>query len=84
LRENISEITNRKYTGLFPDNAADPVAGGNEQLRYIAFRVVADHARCLTALKRMGRYAELLMKDAGIIFAEARIAGGRCGLDSSI
>jgi alanyl-tRNA synthetase len=47
----ISQISNLKYTGLFPaTNAADPVAeAANPQLRYdIAFRVVADHIRCLT------------------------------------
>jgi alanyl-tRNA synthetase len=47
----ISEISNLKYTGLFPPtNAADPAAeAANPQLRYdIAFRVVADHVRCLT------------------------------------
>jgi alanyl-tRNA synthetase len=40
-----------KYTGLFPKtNAADPVAeAANPQLRHdIAFRVIADHVRCLT------------------------------------
>jgi alanyl-tRNA synthetase len=47
----ISQISNLKYTGLFPPtNAADPVAeAANPQLRYdIAFRVIADHVRCLT------------------------------------
>jgi alanyl-tRNA synthetase len=51
LFDAISEISNLKYTGLFPPtNAADPVAeAANPQLRYdIAFRVVADHVRCLT------------------------------------
>ena len=51
LFEKISQISNLKYTGLFPaTNAADPVAeAANPQLRHdIAFRVVADHARCLT------------------------------------
>ena len=51
LFEKISQISNLKYTGLFPPtNAADPVAeAANQQLRHdIAFRVVADHARCLT------------------------------------
>src|SRR5258707_7749926 len=51
LFDRISEISNLKYTGLFPKtNAADPVAeAANAQLRHdIAFRVVADHARCLT------------------------------------
>ncbi len=47
----ISQISNLKYTGQFPaTNAADPVAeAANPQLRYdIAFRVIADHVRCLT------------------------------------
>jgi alanyl-tRNA synthetase len=51
LFDAISQISNLKYTGLFPPtNAADPVAeAANPQLRYdIAFRVVADHVRCLT------------------------------------
>jgi alanyl-tRNA synthetase len=51
LFEAISKISGRKYTGLFPPtNVADPVLeGANEQLRAdIAFRVIADHARCLT------------------------------------
>jgi alanyl-tRNA synthetase len=51
LFDAITKLSGIKYTGLFPKtNAADPVAeAGNEQLRYdIAFRVVADHARCLT------------------------------------
>ena len=47
----ISELCGKRYTGLFPPtNAPDPVAeGANEQLRTdIAFRVIADHVRCLT------------------------------------
>src|SRR6185437_4759146 len=51
LFDRISQISNLKYTGLFPrTNAADPVAeSADEQLRNdIAFRVVADHIRCLT------------------------------------
>jgi alanyl-tRNA synthetase len=51
LFDAISQISNLKYTGLFPPtNAADPVAeAANPQLRYdIAFRVIADHVRCLT------------------------------------
>jgi alanyl-tRNA synthetase len=51
LFDRISELSGLKYTGLFPKtNAADPVAeAANAQLRHdIAFRVVADHARCLT------------------------------------
>ncbi|HWE03442.1 MAG TPA: alanine--tRNA ligase [Tepidisphaeraceae bacterium] len=51
LFDRISQISNLKYTGLFPKtNAADPVAeAANAQLRHdIAFRVVADHIRCLT------------------------------------
>ena len=51
LFDRISQISNLRYTGLFPKtNAADPVAeSANPQLRHdIAFRVVADHIRCLT------------------------------------
>jgi alanyl-tRNA synthetase len=51
LFEKISEISNLKYTGLFPPtNAADPeLEAANPQLRTdIAFRVIADHLRCLT------------------------------------
>src|SRR5207302_193891 len=47
----IAQISNLKYTGLFPPtNAPDPAAeSANPQLRTdIAFRVVADHLRCLT------------------------------------
>src|SRR3954451_23215804 len=47
----IAELSGRKYTGLFPPtNAPDPVAeAANPQLRTdIAFRVIADHIRCLT------------------------------------
>jgi alanyl-tRNA synthetase len=51
LFDAISQISNLKYTGKFPKtNAADPVAeAADAQLRHdIAFRVVADHIRCLT------------------------------------
>src|SRR5580658_29359 len=51
LFDAISAISNLKYTGKFPPtNAADPVAeAADAQLRHdIAFRVVADHIRCLT------------------------------------
>jgi alanyl-tRNA synthetase len=51
LFEKIAELSGKKYTGKFPrTNAADPVAeAADAQLRYdIAFRVVADHIRCLT------------------------------------
>jgi alanyl-tRNA synthetase len=51
LFDRIAQISNLKYTGLFPKtNAADPEAeAANPQLRHdIAFRVVADHVRCLT------------------------------------
>jgi alanyl-tRNA synthetase len=51
LFDAISQISGLKYTGLFPaTNAPDPVAeAANAQLRHdIAFRVVADHVRCLT------------------------------------
>ena len=47
----LSQISNLKYTGLFPPtNAADPaLEAANPQLRIdIAFRVIADHLRCLT------------------------------------
>ncbi|MGA3066053.1 MAG: alanine--tRNA ligase [Tepidisphaeraceae bacterium] len=51
LFTKISEISNLKYTGQFTKtNVADPQAeSASPQLRHdIAFRVVADHARCLT------------------------------------
>ena len=51
LFDAIARLSQLKYTGLFPKtNAADPVAeAANAQLRHdIAFRVVADHIRCLT------------------------------------
>ncbi len=51
LFDKIAEISGLKYEGKFPEtNAADPVAeAADEQLRHdIAFRVVADHVRCLT------------------------------------
>src|SRR5205814_3644868 len=51
LFDAISQISNLKYTGKFPkSNFADPVAeAADAQLRHdIAFRVVADHIRCLT------------------------------------
>jgi alanyl-tRNA synthetase len=51
LFEKIRELSGINYTGQFPrTNAADPVAeAANAQLRHdIAFRVVADHVRCLT------------------------------------
>jgi len=51
LFDAISQISNLKYTGLYPPtNAPDPVAEtANPQLRTdIAFRVIADHLRCLT------------------------------------
>jgi alanyl-tRNA synthetase len=47
----ISKLSGMKYTGQFPkSNVADPVAEAqNVQLRTdIAFRVIADHVRCLT------------------------------------
>ncbi len=51
LFDKISEISKLKYTGKFPKtNAPDPVAeAADPQLRHdIAFRVIADHVRCLT------------------------------------
>jgi len=47
----IAELSGRKYTGQYPPtNKPDPVAeAANPQLRTdIAFRVIADHVRCLT------------------------------------
>jgi alanyl-tRNA synthetase len=47
----LSEMSGRKYTGSFPKtNAPDPAAeAANPQLRTdIAFRVIADHVRCLS------------------------------------
>lgn len=49
--EALTKLSGIKYTGQYPaTNAADPVAeAANPQLRYdIAFRVIADHIRCLT------------------------------------
>jgi alanyl-tRNA synthetase len=51
LFDAIADISRLRYTGQFPrTNAADPVAeSANAQLRHdIAFRVIADHVRCLT------------------------------------
>jgi len=51
LFDRIAKLSGRRYTGSFTrTNAPDPVAeAANEQLRHdIAFRVVADHLRCLT------------------------------------
>lgn len=47
----LTKLTGFKYAGKFPKtNAADPVAEATDvQLRHdIAFRVIADHLRCLT------------------------------------
>src|SRR5207302_7768112 len=47
----LTQLSGRKYTGKYPkSNVADPVAeAADEQLRTdIAFRVIADHIRCLT------------------------------------
>ncbi|MGH7213923.1 MAG: alanine--tRNA ligase, partial [Tepidisphaeraceae bacterium] len=47
----LSHLSGRQYTGKYPKtNAADPVAeAADSQLRTdIAFRVIADHVRCLT------------------------------------
>ncbi|HEV2296644.1 MAG TPA: alanine--tRNA ligase [Tepidisphaeraceae bacterium] len=49
--EKLSTLSGRTYGGKYPKtNAADPVAeAADEQLRTdIAFRVIADHIRCLT------------------------------------
>lgn len=51
LFEALTKLTGFKYEGKFPKtNAADPVAeAADAQLRHdIAFRVIADHIRCLT------------------------------------
>ncbi len=51
LFQRISEISSLRYTGSFPKtNVADPIAeAADAQLRHdIAFRVIADHIRCLT------------------------------------
>jgi alanyl-tRNA synthetase len=51
LFDALTKLTGIQYTGLFPPtNAADPIAeAANAQLRHdIAFRVIADHVRCLT------------------------------------
>ncbi len=51
LFDEIARISGLKYTGKFPKtNAADPEAeAADAQLRHdIAFRVIADHVRCLT------------------------------------
>jgi alanyl-tRNA synthetase len=51
LFDRIRELSGHKYAGKFPPtNAPDPkLEAADEQLRHdIAFRVVADHARCLT------------------------------------
>jgi alanyl-tRNA synthetase len=47
----LTKLSGIKYSGQYPrSNAADPVAeAANPQLRHdIAFRVIADHIRCLT------------------------------------
>ncbi|HEX3988541.1 MAG TPA: alanine--tRNA ligase-related protein, partial [Verrucomicrobiae bacterium] len=51
LFDRMRELSGCKYAGKFPPtNAPDPkLEAADEQLRHdIAFRVVADHARCLT------------------------------------
>ena len=51
LFDALTKLTGIRYAGLFPPtNAADPVAeAANPQLRHdIAFRVIADHVRCLS------------------------------------
>src|SRR5947208_9134590 len=49
--ETLSKLSGIKYTGAYPaSNVADPAAeAASPQLRHdIAFRVIADHVRCLT------------------------------------
>ncbi len=49
--DKITALSGKRYTGKFPPtNSVDPAAeAADEQLRHdIAFRVVADHVRCLT------------------------------------
>ncbi len=49
--QKLTELSARKYTGKYPaTNKPDPIAeAADEQLRTdIAFRVIADHVRCLT------------------------------------
>ncbi len=51
LFEKLEQLSGKKYGGKFPPtNSVDPAAeAADEQLRHdIAFRVVADHVRCLT------------------------------------
>lgn len=51
LFDAIAQVSGRQYTGQFPPtNSADPaLEAANPQLRTdIAFRVIADHIRCLT------------------------------------
>jgi alanyl-tRNA synthetase len=51
LFEKLESLSGKKYGGTFPPtNSVDPAAeAADEQLRHdIAFRVVADHVRCLT------------------------------------
>ncbi len=61
LFDAISKISGLNYTGKFPKtNAADPEAeAADPQLRHdIAFRVIADHVRCLTFALTDGRNAQ--------------------------
>ncbi|HEY8665907.1 MAG TPA: alanine--tRNA ligase [Tepidisphaeraceae bacterium] len=49
--DSLTKLSGIKYAGLYPPtNVADPAAeAANPQLRHdIAFRVIADHVRCLT------------------------------------
>jgi alanyl-tRNA synthetase len=77
LFEKIAEVSGKKYTGLFPPtNAADPtLEAANEQLRHdIAFRVVADHVRCLTFAITDGRAThEMLPSNQGRGYVLRRI-----------
>ena len=74
LFAKLSELSGLQYKGTFPKtNTVDPAAeAADPQLRHdIAFRVIADHARCLTFALSEGRSRRT--KDA------AMCCGGFCG-----